>query len=213
MDRFKDDFLPILILFLLVSLVIIFRSFLMAYIIEPVVLLCWVVWRILSGVDQNIYWIVLIVFCSILFIRLIPFGTDKSPHSAYDYTYNPLNRVEYWRTLIIDADLGKNESEYLQDSMKELLITVTTQVERSDPTDSEEMIVKGSASLPLAAQEYLFPSRRKHGRFSIHHQRNIKFLVPTWLRRWTRKFMHQDHSLVDEILRWMETELEINYEK
>ena len=188
MDRFKEDFLPILILFLLVSLVIIFRSFLMAYIIEPVVLLCWVVWR-------------------------IPFGTDKSPHSAYDYTYNPLNRVEYWRSLIIDADLGKNESEYLQDSMKELLITVTTQVERSDPTDSEEMIVKGSASLPLAAQEYLFPSRRKHGRFSIHHQPNIKFLVPTWLRRWTRKFIHQDHSLVDEILRWMETELEINYEK
>lgn len=213
MDRIKKYVLPFLILFLLVSLIVIFRSFLMAYIFEPVALLCWVVWRIVSGVDQNIYWIVLIVICIILVIRLIFYKNDKPPNSAYNYTYKPLNRVEYWQTIIMDSDLGKNESEYLQDSMKELLITVTTQVERSDPTDSEEMIVKGSASLPLAAQEYLFPSRRKHGRFSIHHQPNIKFLVPTWLRRWTRKFIHQDHSLVDEILRWMETELEINYEK
>jgi len=213
MDRFKENLLPFLILLLLVSLVVIFRSVLMAYIIEPVVLLSWLVWQILSGIDQNIYWIVLIVFCTILVIRIIFSGRQKSPISAYDFTYNPLNRVEYWQTLMIEADLGKNESEYLRHNMKELLISVITQVERSDSMDSEEMVAKGSASLPLTAHRYLFPPRRKNEMFSIYHQQNFMFLVPRRLRMYARKFMHQDHSMVDEILRWMETEMEIKYEK
>jgi len=212
MDRIKKYVLPFLILFLLVSLIVIFRSFLMAYIFEPVALLCWVVWRIVSGVDQNIYWIVLIVICIILVIRLIFYKNDKPPNSAYNYTYKPLNRVEYWQTIIMDSDLGKNESEYLRDRLKELLIIVITQGERSDSADTAEIIGNGNASLPLAAHRYLFPSRGEHGMFSLNQQRNFMFLVPRWLRGWTRKFFHQDHSLVDEILKWMETELEINYE-
>jgi hypothetical protein len=182
----------------------------MTYIIEPVVLLCWLVWRILAGVDQNIYWIVLIVFCSILVIRLIFSGRQKPSISAYDFTYNPLNRVERWQTLIIDADLGKNESESLRESMKDLLITVITQVERSGSTEPEDMIEKVSASLPLGAQRYLFPLSRKHGLIPVQSRPNIMVLIPRRLRKYLRKYIHQDHDLLGEILTWMETELEIN---
>ncbi len=212
-NMIRKFLLSLLILFLFVSIVIIFRSFLMHYIIEPVALLIWLVWRIISSVDQNIYWIVLIVFCVIIFLRLIPPGNEKSHISAYNYTYEAFSRVEHWQRLIWDSALGRIESEYLRDGLKELLIAVSAQNERSDTPDSEEVIAKGKVSLSPAARRYLFPSSGENRVSSINSQRNSLFFVPRQLRRWGRKFVHQDHTLIDEILSQMETELEINYEE
>lgn len=209
MDKIKKSILPLFILFLFVSLVVIFRSSLLINIVEPVVLILWLFWRIISSVDQSIYWVILIIFCAILVIRIIPFRKEQPSNSAYDYSYTPVNRVEYWQKLIIDADLGKNESEYLRDSLKALLITVITQAERTGSWDSEKTDAERSASLPLPAQRYLFPLGGKDDVFYKDHQRNIKFLIPGWIRRWARKYMPQDYSLIDEIIGWMETELEI----
>ena len=212
MDKIKKSLLPLFILFLFVSLVVIFRSSLLTNIVEPVVLILWLFWRIISSVDQSIYWVILIIFCTILVIRIIPYRKERTSNSAYDYSYTPVSRVEYWQKLIIDADLGKNESEYLRDSLKELLINVISQAERSGSWDSEKTVAERSASMPLEAQRYLFPLGGKDDVFYKDHQRNIKFLIPGWIKRWSRKYVPQDHSLIDETIRWMETELEINDE-
>lgn len=212
MDKIKKSLLPLFILFLFVSLVVIFRSSLLTNIVEPVVLILWLFWRIISSVDQSIYWVILIIFCTILVIRIIPYRKERTSNSAYDYSYTPVSRVEYWQKLIIDADLGKNESEYLRDSLKELLINVISQAERSGSWDSEKTVAERSASMPLAAQRFLFPLAGKDDVFSMDHQRDIKFLIPGWIKRWSRKYVPQDHSLIDETIRWMETELEINDE-
>ena len=212
MDRIKKYLLPLFILLLFVSLVGIFRSSLLTNIVEPVVLILWLFWRIISSVDQSIYWVILIIFCTILVIRIIPSRKEQPSNSAYDYSYTPVNRVEYWQKLLIDADLGKNETEYLRDSLEELLMTVITQAERSGSSDSKNMVSERSASLPLAVQRYLFPLAGEDDVFSMDHQRDIKFLIPGWIKRWARKYVPQDHSLIDETIRWMETELEINDE-
>ena len=142
MDKIKKSLLPLFILFLFVSLVVIFRSSLLTNIVEPVVLILWLFWRIISSVDQSIYWVILIIFCTILVIRIIPYRKERTSNSAYDYSYTPVSRVEYWQKLIIDADLGKNESEYLRDSLKELLINVISQAERSGSWDSEKTVAE-----------------------------------------------------------------------
>jgi len=212
MDRIKKYLLPLFILLLFVSLVVIFRSSLLTNIVEPVVLILWLFWRILSSVDQSIYWVVLIIFSSILVIRIIPYRKEQPSNTAYDYSYTPVNRVEYWQKLLIEADLGKNESEYLRDSLKELLISVITQVRRSDSSNPEEIIAERSASLPLEARRYLFPPGGKNGTFYMDHQRNLRFFIPGWIRRWARKYVLEDYGLIDETINWMETELEINDE-
>ena len=185
-NMIRKFLLSLLILFLFVSIVIIFRSFLIDNIIEPVALLLWLVWRIISSVDQNIYWIVLIFFVVIIFLRLIPPGNEKSHISAYNYTYEAFSRVEHWQMLIWDSALGWIESEYLRDGLKELLMAVIAQVEHSDTSDSEEVIAKGKVSLSPAARRYLFPPSGENRVFSINFQRNSLFFVPRWLRRWGR---------------------------
>jgi hypothetical protein len=163
-------------------------------------------------VDQNIYWIILIVFCAILVFRLIPAGNSKSPSSAYNDTYKSLNRVEYWQTLISDAAFGKKESANLREDLQQLLIASIAQAEQSDSTEPREFTAKDKVSLSPAAQRYLYPPSGKSGKLPENLQLNITFLVPKWLRKRARMYLNQDNIVIDEILRWMETELEINYE-
>jgi hypothetical protein len=213
MERFKKYIPPFAILVLLVSLTVIYRSFLMVYVVEPVAVLFWIIWRTVTSVDQKLYWIVLIVFCAILLFRFITSEKNTAPTSAYNYTHTSPNRVEYWQTILEDAVLGKNESEYLHDRLEKLFLAVVAQTERSDSAESGEINEKERASLSPAAQRYLFPPTPKVGRSSKSRQLNIMFLLPRRLRKRARMFIHQDNTLINEILTWMETELEIHNER
>jgi hypothetical protein len=213
MEKFKKNFLPFLILLLLAGFFVSFRSFLMNYIIEPIALLFWAVWRILSSVDQNLYWIVLIIICAILVIRLIPSEKEGPPSPSYIYTYKPPNRVEYWQTIIDESSLGKHKSEYLRNRIKELTMTVIAQVGQPATAEPDEIVAAGIPSLPPEARQYLFPSNGEAGISSIKNQLNHNVFLPGWLQRWRSKHVHQNNAMLDEILTWMETELEIDHEK
>ena len=213
MSNSKQVALPILILILLVGFMVSFRSFLLTYIVEPVALLFWALWRIVASVDQHIYWFALIGFCSILIIRLLPTGNDSSSGSAYKNRDKSLSRVEHWQILIKNATLGNAESRLLRDNLKGLLITIGAQDEQSEPIELEEILTRGENSLPLTAQQYLFPPVDREEKISIIQKINLMFLAPRWIRKWISKFVYQDNTLIDEILRRMEIELEINNEE
>ena len=210
MEMYKKSILPFLILALLTGLFVGFRSFLMDYIVEPIAYLFWAVWRIISSVDQNFYWIALIVICTILVIRLIPSEKDNSPNPAYKYKYKPPNRVEYWRTLIDESIRGKNKNEYLRYKIEELTMTIITQVERPAATGANEVTTTKALSLSPTARQYLFPSNGEDGVSSLKNWLNNDVVIPRWLRRWRRKHIQQYKAILDEILKWMETELEIS---
>ncbi len=213
MNKFKKSLLPFLKLTFLVVLIVSFRSFLMDYIVKPVALLLWAVWRIIASVDQNVYWVALIVFCTVLIIRLIPSGKDNSPGLAYRDTYKPPNRVEYWQTLIANSVLGKNKSEYLRNNMKELYMTVISTVERPATSDAKEITEEETQSLSPAARQFLFLSNDKYETSSIKELLNNNVFEPAWLRRRRKNYNHQNNTKLHEILNWMEIKLEIKDEK
>lgn len=210
MDRLKKNILPFLILIILVSLAIGFRAFLMANIIEPVAYLCWAIWRAVASVNQNIYWVILIIICSIIMIRFIPSGKDDPAGSAYRYTYKSPNRVEFWNTLIQNAMLGKEEAESLRDGLKKLFVSALSQVERSNGRDLEERVEAGNVSLSESTRQYLFPPKAQDKIKSASRLHGIMSLAPGWFQRWVVKFTRQETASIDEILKYMETELEIS---
>ena len=213
MNRLRRYVPPFLILVILASLVVGFRSFLVTHIITPVVLLFWAAWRVVISVDQNIYWTLLIVFCAILAFRLIPARNGKSPDSAYNHRYRRLDRVEYWQRLMLDAAFDVKEWANLRDELQKLHIDSTTEAERLDSTVLGEINLKEKDSLSPKAQCYLYSQRGELGKAPKKHQLNFMFLAPKWLRKRTRRYLNQDDTMIDEILRKIETELEINYEK
>ncbi|MFC1879018.1 hypothetical protein ACFLZW_03810 [Chloroflexota bacterium] len=210
MTGLKKYWLPVFLLTLMMGLIIGFRAYLMANIIEPVALLFWAVWQIIASVDQIIYWTALIVFCVILVFRLIPFRKDKTPNSSYNHTYKELNRVEFWQILFKEAVRGKNGSEDLRDSLMKLLLAVVDQKGRVEPAESTLIKPDKNILLPPALHKYLFPPSRKNRFLSIGPLSDFKLLIPRWQRRRTGEFNHKDNTAIKELLSWMEDDLEIN---
>jgi hypothetical protein len=212
MHRLRKSALPFIILLLFLGLGLSLRSYLMAYIIEPVALLFWAIWRIVSSVDQNIYWMALIVVCLFLVVRFIPYGKAGLPSSAYNDSYKSLDRVENWQTLFKEADLGKKETDRLRASLKELFIATAAQQERSDLTGTQEMNVIEKASLSPEARRYLSPPGANHVQFSTNDPPDLALFVSRQLRTWAMKFIHPDRALLEEILSRMEADLKIKPE-
>jgi hypothetical protein len=184
----------------------------MVYIVEPIALLFWAIWRIASSVHQNVYWIILIAICIIFMTRQLSFAVRKTSRFSYTYSYKSPTQVDFWRTLIKDSTLGKNENEWLRKYLKELLKTVISQSEGVSAMEVEKIVENRMTPLSPSAHQYLFSSNMK-GKFFQKNTLNTLYFFPRWLRRWGRKFVHQNYSLIDEILDYTETELEINDEK
>lgn len=212
MGKNKQFAFPMLITALLVILIVSLRSFLLRNIVEPIALLFWALWRVITSVDQQIYWISLIIFCSILVLRLFPSEADGPAGTAYKVRNKSLSRVEHWQTLIKNSALGKAESSRLRDSLEALLMAIIADDKQFDSNELEEIVAKGKVSIPFATQHYLFSQVGKDKKFPEKFKFMVVPFVPRWLRKWMGKFIHQDYTLIEETLRWMEIKLEINDE-
>lgn len=212
MDSHKRYILPLFVLISLASIVVGFRSFFMANIIEPIAVLCWTLWRIIASVNQSIYWTVLIIICLSLVLRLIPMATDNQPNPAYTYKYKSPNRVEYWQTLINESMLGREDGERLRGNLESLFTSVNAKPGRSGSKDSDEVMAKGQRQLSLRATRLLFPQKRTEGALSLEHRLDIKSLVRMRFQRWAGKFVPQDTTAIAEILEYMETEMEMSHD-
>jgi hypothetical protein len=122
-----------------------------------------------------------------------------------------LSRVEYWQKLIEDSSLGDTERKYLRDHLRDLVNAANIQVKHLDSNRSDE--ANENSSLPTSAQKFLYPPKGKNGKGSIFHQLNFFFLAPKWLRRCVRKTFYKDYSMIDQIIKSMEKQLEISNEK
>lgn len=211
MDSYKRYILPVLVLIFLTGSAVVFRSFFMANIIEPIAVLFWGIWRIIASVNQSIYWTVLIILCLSLVLRLIPMETDSQPNPAYTYKTKSPNRVEYWQTLINESVLGREEGEQLRVNLENLLKSVNAKSGQTGSKESDEVIAKGQRQLSLRARRLLFPQKRSEGTLSLQHRFDIKSLIPKRLPGWARKFVPQDTTAIAEILEYMETEMEMSH--
>lgn len=205
MKHLQNSWRSFLILSLFLGFAITFRAYLITNIFEPIAMLFWAAWRIVSSVHQNAYWIILIVICAIPVIRLIPFGQDM-PSSAYGDDYSSINRVEDWLMLVKNAPLGVDETEYLRNRLKRLLRS-TQQLERFPSAKPDE------TSLPLTLRRFLFPTKDKHNKSPGDYRLQLLFLTPKWFRRWAGKKLQINNTEIDETLTWMESLMEINHDQ
>ncbi|MBC8504175.1 MAG: hypothetical protein ISR58_19600 [Anaerolineales bacterium] len=196
MPKGKRLIFPILILLFLVALLISGRSFLTTYIAEPVAILGWVVWRIIESVDQNIYWVLLIVLCSMLVVRFALIRMETFPSSAYlEPEMNPA-RLGHWQRLIKEAGFGKSERQVLEERLLQLLL---------DSVGGQDDLKKVT---PPRIQKLINSIGRKRSMVSQF----LYSIFPRWFRSWVGKFVSPDYIMIDEILSFIETEMEIPHE-
>lgn len=198
MTRNNKYLFSLLLLTVVLILIFSFRSFLGQYVLTPLTLLAQTAWQMISSVHQNVYWTVLVIFCFLLAKFIIPSNKEKQPSSAYRYDYKPPDQYIIWRKNFEDSALGEKEKEFLRQSLYDLYITLVSN-QGKDTLPVEQL------SMPPAVKQYLFNPQK---------EKNLLLrLMPWWLRKQTSKYFYRDNTSIDDLLKWMEKELEINDEK
>jgi hypothetical protein len=193
--------LAVFVLLLLIGFLLSYRSFLMTTIVEPIAMLGWVAWRIVISVDQSIYWMLLLIICSIIFVHFAFSGKGPLPKSAYQDSSSVPGRLEFWRQLIEQAALGNSERAALQEKITQLYVD-----------GLGEQAALEQAAHPRLQEWVILPGQERRS-FSILPGLNTIFPAPKWLRRWLNHILPPDYTLIDEILTRVERELEITYEE
>lgn len=206
MNQPRRFIVPFIALGALAGLVLAFRSFLMANILEPIATLLWALWRMAASVDQNIYWVILIAVWLIFIIRLFPYRTEGTLAPSYGYKYSRLAPIEQWRKLIGEAALGKDEADRLRERLRLLMESVNSLDEHADRYGTRENALTGRLQLSPEARKFLFPEASPAGR------PGFASLLPRWARRSAGKFIRHDTTLIEQILEQLETEMELKHD-
>lgn len=196
----------------LLFLAIYFRSFFMTNFIQPVAIFLWAFWRVISSVDQGIYWGILIVGCLVIIIGLVPGGIEERTEYPYVDPHRSVGRVEYWRALMMDSTFEKDMLETQRESLKKLLISFVAQEQRLEPIDAGRILEAGELPLPPGVHTFLFPEKVKAAGLVGGNTLRLAFPAPKWLGRWlVRYYRPGDAAVIDTTLKWMESVMEMEH--
>lgn len=201
MPEKRVSYLPLIFVILTIVVGVVLRSFIMEYVIHPVANLLWFGWQKISTVDQVYYWIGLIILCT--FIGLLIFVPRKKQklRSAYDFEYLPPGRFAYWQGLFEEGEQG----DAGRDNLRQALLQLLTKVKDRDSLSDDKNFYRSASDFEHfsdTTQNFLFPpsgGAKSYAGFRAKIERLLK------------KSKQEEKLAIEEILSWIENELEINY--
>lgn len=202
-----------LCLVIFTALVVVFRSFIMNSIIQPITLVAWAGWRIISSVPQKIYWGITIAISVFLALRM--FYAEWPPESTPKKSYQPVAEEDSssWSRTFKSALRDANSLNDLRRRLINLYLLVNPQENKTAPKTADEYL--RSHPLPVSRDTQLFFSSEKKTLIALISALKLRLL--TGLPDLTINRGHKMPSVifkpVDEILRLMENQMEINHEK
>ncbi|MGE5250910.1 MAG: hypothetical protein ACM3QS_11940 [Bacteroidota bacterium] len=113
----------------------VFRSEVLAFIIEPIGWLLWAGWRLLASVDQGLCWASVVVISALLMLRLIParMGPVEPPTSTRDSQWGSAARLDYWQELSRRSARSRQGREAFQASLAALTLAVADSTRLQPP--------------------------------------------------------------------------------
>ncbi len=75
----------LLLLVVLILLIVAFWSTFMTYLVGPIASVIWLFWRVLTSVNQGVYWFLIICLYIILLLQLIPSKSELKQNAIEKY--------------------------------------------------------------------------------------------------------------------------------
>lgn len=174
-----------------------------AYVVSPVAISLWAVWRIIISVDQSVYWVLLIALCCLLMLRVFSVHVGGPlPEAEQPATQQP-TRVDHWRRVFREAGRTQEGEATLRGSLRNLLAATVRQAEKPVIDDLGQALAALHVSLPPRVRQYL--AIDEHGQ----ERPSRSFPLVARLGRWLRGAAGDDEKVIDEVLQWMEDTMEI----
>ena len=206
---------PVVLVFFLLLIVLVgmlFWPFIQSEIIAPTSLAAWLLLRIfVLSIDQIYFWVALIFIVSFfLFRRLLP-AAPALQYEDLQHKNATLRNLEYWFRLFTVIDRNVRDDRTLKRELAYLLLSLyTTQQHISPDFRIYDALQSGQIPLPDHIRALIFPEEPQEPRPFM--KRLILFLQEAprkWVRRWTGREEADHYRMIDEVLSFMETSMEI----
>jgi hypothetical protein len=199
-----------LVIFLLLGMF--FWQFILDNIITPTALAVWLLLRIfILSIDQKYYWGAIIIVVFVLLFRLLAQDLITDPSGLSPTTNEAISNIGHWRSIFIIADDGVRDDKFLKQKLINLLLSFYASKQRTSTGYLlYEALQRGELPLPEHIFTFLFPdesgkSKRSWSKLSL----SIRTAPRKWMRRWTGQETAEHYQMIDEVLRFIETSMEV----
>lgn len=211
-NRSKRFFLALLIATLVVFLGLLFWPFIINNIIQPTALVLWLLIRILVlSIHQKYFWYAVIFAAVLLLLRILRQTQSQLPSRAYIETNTTITNIGYWRGLLLYNGQDIREDKVLKRQLAQLL-TALYALKHGAPNNFRmyDDLQEGKIPLPGNIHAFLFPPAPLSGGLLQKYFQSIQKTTRRWIRRWTGQEKAEHQKMIDEVLNFLETSLEMN---
>ncbi|MBK9601626.1 MAG: hypothetical protein IPO36_07250 [Anaerolineales bacterium] len=212
MDRSKRFVLAFLIAALVVFLGLLFWPFVLNTIIQPTALALWLLIRILVlSIHQKYFWYAVIFGAVLVLLRLLRQTQSELPPQASFETNTTITNISYWRGLLLYNGQDILEDKALKRQLAHLL-TALYALKQGASNDFRmyDDLQQGTISLPENIRTFLFPPEPVSGGPLKKIFQTIRKTPRRWTRKWTGQEKAEHYHMIDDVLNFIETSLEIN---
>lgn len=195
---------------------ILFWPFTYNEIIKPIALVAWVLLRIyVLSIDQHIYWTVIILLALVFLYRLLSPGLAIPPSEEMLESNETINTLGYWRTRFNLNDATPTDEKALRRELTHLLASHYASKSHMETSFGIfDALQRGEIPLPEHIRDFLFPEKAPVAGHPIKRLlQSIRNAPLKWIRRWTGEERAKQYRMIDEVLRYLETSLEIKNEQ
>lgn len=191
---------------------LLFWPWILENILKPAALVAWLLLRILVlSIDQKYIWLVLIFTAGVFLLRVLFHARETAPPQADLETSATLANIEFWRVRFTGSPHNQWDEKTLK---KDLLYLLASFYASSQDTSVHygiyQDLEQGVIPLPAPVHEFLFSQGT--GRWDRTPAGLLRLVLGTprkWIRRWTGQEEADQYHRIAEVLRLMETSLEI----
>ena len=216
MNISKRVVISILITAIVLFAGMLFWPFILSNIIKPIALVVWVLLRILVlSIDQKYFWGAIIFVVVIFLFRLLPQEQAAIQSNSYPETNATIRTIGYWRILFTFNDQDVRDEKTIKRELLYLLTSLYASKQRTSTNFGEyDALQRGEIPLPEGIYTFLFSEEPQESGNPIKKLlQSIRKTPRKWIRKLTGQEKDDHYRIIDEVLSFMETTLEIKNEK
>ncbi len=204
-----------LLLGLLLILGVLFSSFVIQNLVRPFALTLWLAWRVVLSIDQRIYWLLLILAALFTLLYRLYHDSGGAKQADQSTLNTTLQTVIFWRNSILFTSDETDQGNLLKRNLGEMLAGLYAARQTASASfEIYKALQKRQLAVPEEVYSFLFPPEPEAPAGVIR-----RALLGLWqapgklIRRWTHQDIEEYYQAIDEVIHFIESTMEMNYDQ
>jgi hypothetical protein len=189
-----------------------FWPFILNQIITPTATAVWLLLRLfVLSIDQIYYWGAIIILVIVFLFRWLPQEPITFPSGDILSENETIINIGRWRNLFIVTEDSVQDDRFFKQELIHLLLSLyATKQRASNNYLLYEALQRGEFPLPERIHTFLFPGEPQKSKWLVVNLfQSARTSLRKWKRRWTGQETADHYQMIDEILRLIESSMEM----